>query len=686
MNQPVPPAPTPLNMRVSPENRAKFTGFLEGVRSKAVTSQMPPPMPMQPGMMPQGQAMGMPPMPPQGMMPPMQPPMMPPRPPMPMNMGGMVDVFDPRYMNEGGFVISTDEDGKIATRPVFSEDRGRMVSQILSRDMVDDMANKTRQSPPIADTAIIPSLGEIISEKIIEEKILDNAQRADDSLKGVPDFTTTTIESKSTPILSDTDVTGPTTSNIALPARKPKITRIVRDIDDLGTEERTIKDIDDLGTEDRSLAKLLAPSNKNLISEQISKIVSGEGDQVKDVSDPQTVTDFILDRGDAVFDTPTLGNLSRNVRVTRDAPKGDFSFSADVPVEKLADLYKENTLEDVLTRQEEKQGLDLLAMFLNAIRPQFTTESAGFEEIDGTEEFPPSTALRSDRFNNGGIVQGFRNGGFTTNLRAAEPERAREIEEARYLEDLVGEYDKMYREPRDSDDLGSATPIFKTVGEGRSPVSGNVYDAYTRPPKDFTDLRTVKSTSPLTEGALPSGSLTQGAPDNMFGLNRFTKPIIDFLGYDTSTPAGVGKYYADTARSEAAYLRGQEERKRDQDREAAKLAEEQRLRDMIQGMLPPTAATATTTPVADAPTADPVTPDYGSVVVPSDRVPGFDVGNISPYPQFRMPTEFSPVFPTSLSANYFKDLFKNIGVQNMQQGGSVNQLDSAIDNFINAYR
>ena len=52
----------------------------------------------------------------------------------------------------------------------------------------------------------------------------------------------------------------------------------------------------------------------------------------------------------------------------------------------------------------------------------------------------------------------------------------------------------------------------------------------------------------------------------------------------------------------------------------------------------------------------------------------------------RMPTEYTPIFPTSLSANYFKDLFKNMGVKNMQQGGSVNQLDSAIDNFINAYR
>ena len=686
MNQPVPPAPTPLNMRVSPENRAKFTGFLEGVRSKAVTSQMPPPMPMQPGMMPQGQGMGMPPMPPQGMMPPMQPPMMPPmmppRPPMPMNMGGMVDVFDPRYMNEGGFVISTDDSGKIATRPVFDESRGRMVSQILSRDMVQDMADK-------AET---PSLGEIISEKIIEEKILDNAQKADDSLKGVPDFTTTTVEPETATISMPTPkpkvqppISKPKFSNIEVPVSKPRrdepvFRTMLKDF--YSDRHGGSGAIDDISTD---ALKSLMPTNKELISDQVESVISDEESPnikyylgTEYVKDPQTIADLILGRGDAVFDTPTLGNLSRNVRVTRDAPEGDFSFSSEVNPDEKLDNFVDNSLSAIKKRREEEEGINFLAKILQSLRPNLRLPRLG--------DFTASSGQGVDSFYNGGIVQGFRNGGFTSNLRAAEPERAREIEEARYLEDLVGEYDKMYREPRDSDNLGSATPIFKTVGEGRSPVSGNVYDAYTRPPKDFTDLRTVKSTSPLTEGALPSGSLTQGAPDNMFGLNRFTKPIVDFLGYDTSTPAGVGKYYADTARSEAAYLRGQEERKRDQDRAERKLAEEQRLRDMIQGMLPPTAATAPTTPVADAPTADPATPDYGSVVVPSDRVPGFDVGNISPYPQFRMPTEFSPVFPTSLSANYFKDLFKNIGVQNMQQGGSVNQLDSAIDNFINAYR
>ena len=683
MNQPVPPAPTPLNMRVSPENRAKFTGFLEGVRSKAVTSQMPPPMPMQPGMMPQGQGMGMPPMPPQGMMPPMQPPMQPPMmPPRPMNMGGMVDVFDPRYMNQGGFVISTDDSGKIATRPVFDENKGRMVSQILSRDMVKDMVDK-------AET---PSLGEIISEQIISEKILDNAQRADDSLKGVPDFTTTTVEPETVTISLPTPkpkiqlpMSKPKFSDIELPVSKPRITT-TGDIDPFSY-------FDEEGP-DQSLTfeKLTKPFVKPKLN--VAKLIEGYDDpeelrdsaEYKNIIDDPQIADFILGRGDAVFDTPTLGNLSRNVRVTRDAPKGDFSFSSEVPVEKLADLYEENTLEDVLARQEEKQGLDLLAMFLNAIRPQFTTESAGFEEIGGGEKFPPSTALRSDRFNNGGIVQGFSNGGFTSNLRAAEPERARQIEEDAVIRDVLQQYDDMY-DDTDRDDLGSATPIFKT---SQPIVDADI--AFGGSGKEEDD---VFSTPYADEGFAKA----EANP-----LNKYVAPVTNFIAglqtnpntgqkFDMSNTSDRYDYYNLTQQTNEASNRAAEERKRDQDRVAAKLAEEQRLRDMIQGMLPPTADPTQggiggmpTTPAPDAPVADPVEPDYGSVVVESDRVPGFDVGNISPYPQFRMPTEYTPIFPTSLSANYFKDLFKNMGVKNMQQGGSVNQLDSAIDNFINAYR
>ena len=636
MNQPVPPAPTPLNMRVSPENRAKFTGFLEGVRSKAVTSQMPPPMPMQPGMMPQGQGMGMPPMPPQGMMPPMQPPMqppmMPPRPPMPMNMGGMVDVFDPRYMNEGGFVISTDEDGKIATRPVFSEDRGRMVSQILSRDMVQDMADK-------AET---PSLGEIISEKIIEEKILDNAQRADDSLKGVPDFTTTTIESEPT---------------ISLPTPKPNLPM---DIDMLRVGEDTDtsislpkrKPIQLPVPKPRRDDVFIAPSNKNLISEQdidlIAKIVGGddqvedmfgglgaiggtESDEAEDVSDPQTIADLILGRGDAVFDTPTLGNLSRNV---------------------IADRFPS---------EEEEEGIGLLATILNAIRPRYNR--MGFGEELGVDR-RPFLNQDSTQFNDGGIVQGFRAGGvakdryedFSSNIRG----------------DVGGRVDI-----RDIDDLGTEERVSKPIVDADIAFGGSGKeedDVFSTP---YADAGFAKAeANPLNKYVTPVTNFIAGLQTNPNTGQKF----------DMSNTSDRYDYYNLTQQTKEASERAAEARRRDQDRAERKLAEEQRLRDMIQGMLPPTAATAPTTPVADAPTADPATPDYGSVVVPSDRVPGFDVGNISPYPQFKMPTEFSPVFPTSLSANYFKDLFKNIGVQNMQQGGSVNQLDSAIDNFINAYR
>lgn len=703
MNQPVPPAPTPLNMRVSPENRAKFTGFLEGVRSKAVTSQMPPPMPMQPGMMPQGQGMGMPPMPPQGMMPPMQPPMMPPRPPMPMNMGGMVDVFDPRYMNEGGFVISTDDSGKIATRPVFSEDRGRMVSQILSRDMVQDMADK-------AET---PSLGEIISEKIIEEKILDNAQRADDSLKGVPDFTTTTVEPETATISMPVQkpkvqlpVSKPKFSNIEVPVSKPRrdepvFRTMLKDF--YSDRHGGSGAIDDISTD---ALKSLMPTNKELISDQVASVIS---DEAEDVSDPQTMVDFILGRGDAVFDTPTLGNLSRNVMARRliedDSPPISDSMP-DRAIGLLDRLYNPG-----LQADEEEEGLDLLAKILNLprflknlFRPQFTTESAGFEEIGGGEKFPPSTALRSSRFNDGGIVQGFKNGGVTvgSNFTNKDLKQAKELVERvnkisnpvmqnvrldrsrpeveTIARGMIAGYDPDFGEEMGSENLAFAPMPNIDAGERAA--------SYMLPSPTDQNQPSIESRYRPADAPAPRSQAFIDSYNHP--LAKFVTPLTDAFGkasgYDMDTEQGRYDFYNRTQDTIARNKELQDQRQLDRERAERKLAEEQKLRDMIQGMLPPTAATAPTTPVADAPTADPATPDYGSVVVPSDRVPGFDVGNISPYPQFRMPTEFEPIFPTSLSANYFKDLFKNIGVQNMQQGGSVNQLDSAIDNFINAYR
>ena len=103
------------------------------------------------------------------------------------------------------------------------------------------------------------------------------------------------------------------------------------------------------------------------------------------------------------------------------APKQDFSFSSAVPVEKLPDLYKQSTLEEIQKRQDDKKDTNRVFEFLkNLFRRQYTTESAGFEEIGGGEKFPPSSVSRTFRFNNGGIV-GLRNGGF--NIRDFERER-----------------------------------------------------------------------------------------------------------------------------------------------------------------------------------------------------------------------------------------------------------------------
>jgi hypothetical protein len=236
---------------------------------------------------------------------------------------------------------------------------------------------------------------------------------------------------------------------------------------------------------------------------------------------------------------------------------------------------------------------------------------------------------------------------------------------------------------KDRDDLGSATPIFKT---SKPIVDADI--AFGGSGKEEDDV----FSTPYADAGFAKAEANP--------LNKYVAPVTNFIAglqtnpntgqkFDMSNTSDRYDFYNLTQQTNEASNRAAEERKRDQDSAQRKLEEEQRLRNMIQGMMPPTAATTPTPPMVglpEDPVADPIAPDYGSVVVPSDRVPGFDVGNISPYPQFRMPTEFEPVFPTSLSANYFKDLFKNIGVKNMQQGGSVNQLDSAIDNFINAYR
>ena len=970
MNQPVPPAPQSLNMRVSPESRAKFSGFLEGVKSKAVTSQMPPPMPpqmpMQPPMQP---GMGMPPMPPQGMMPPMQPPMMPQQPPMMMNMGGAVDVFDPMYMNEGGFVISTDDSGKIRTRPVFDEDRGRVVSQILSNQMVDEMAKaamaKANQPEPkvtVIENEQLPSLGDIISEKILSTTVLPEFTGDEANLTGIERIANqpelAAIKSKKFENVGKNFIDFPLEALDESVTVPPKFTGDRQNLTGINTlfndpnldemralRKRRLKDAfpeDTFGDEDLfGYIGGRIPSQPELLDEfrnpeyeygglgAFGGIESGVDDTnlYSNIIDDPQITNLPLGRGDAVYDTPTFGNLSRNVSVKDvasdnqttstsntnksldllnqmqsifDKLSGDFNIKDNMP-DRLSGLQETfypkqsnivvdkevSPLDKLLTdRQEVPQGqigsaridtgrvkygdelsmMDVLSDLgvgggpdmsetasnnvqekirdaesnvdtswinddvLDTIadietgnshfetrqagagpeRPQLTLGDAG--EL-GAYQIMPSTAadpgagliklnpnLKPIDLNNaseadhrdfaknflialqrnnptaskeeiirmynlgqagaknnpknrnylekflasyqsktgdkrllnqGGIVQGFSNGGFTSNLRAAEPERAKEIEqESSYLEDLMGEYDGMYNDNpfggggssiqsvvsptvsypnRDSDDLGSATNIFTPKGsnfsdfaQSEAPISGigmekalanqaksipntslaniDLTNVKTRNPKQgtFEDLRAeIDAMSPFERGV---GSFFAKA----FGHGVDDQGVI--------TPAGLLDFRNQTQATMARNKQLEEDSRKDREDKERQLLADEKLRAKIASMMPSTAATTPTPPMIGlpenpvAPVADPVAPDYGSVVVPSDRVPGFDVGKISPYPQFRMPTEYTPIFPPAISANYFKDLFKNMGVKNMQQGGSVNQLDSAIDNFINAYR
>jgi len=785
--QPSPQQPQSLNMNVSPENRAKFTGFLEGVKSKAVTSQMPPPMPPQ---MP--------------MQPPMMPPMMPQQPPMMMNMGGMVDVFDPRYMNEGGFVISTDDSGKIRTRPVFDEDKGRMVSQLLSNQMVDEMAQaamaKANQPEPkvtIIENEQLPSLGDVISQKILSTTVQPKFTGDEANLTGIERIANqpelASVESKNliTDPFSYFDQEGPDKSVTVSPTKTdgppPDVDQrrvspltpeelfgglgafggIESGVDDTSLSEGQggITGLAKTSTQDQ-IANLL-----NDVQSQVSSLISGDVDTIEDMPeivssnveekirdaesgvDTSWINDDVLDTiadietGNSHFETRQAGAGPARPQLTLGAAGelGAYQIMPSTAADPGAGLIQLNpNLKPLdLNNASEAEHREFAKNFLIAL--QRNNPTASKEEIirmynlgQAGAKNNPKNRNYLDKFlasyqsktgdkrllNQGGIVQGFSNGGFTSNLRAAEPERARQIEEDEVIRDVLQQYDDMYVD-RDSDDLGSATPIFKDrdsddLGSATNiftPVGGNFSDfAQSEAPISGIGMeqavanqaKSIPSQGIIdaTEAFGGSGVFSTPYADEGFAkaeanpANKYVSPFVNFMAglqtnpntgqkYDMSSTSDRYDFYNLTQRTNEASNRAAEERKRDQDSAQRKLEEEQRIRNMIAGMMPPTAATTPTPPMVglpDAPVADPVAPDYGSVVVPSDRLPGFDVGKISPYPQFRMPTEYKPIFPPAISANYFKDLFKNMGVKNMNQGGSVNQLDSAIDNFINAYR
>jgi len=697
--QPSPQQPQSLNMNVSPESRAKFAGFLEGVRSKSATP------PMQPPMMPQ------------------QPPMMP---PMPMNMGGMVDVFDPRYMNEGGFVFTTGEGGKINTTPVVDENTGRVVSKILSNQAMEDMAKATEglEEPEIS-----------LSQQI-QNKVIENAMKADESERDIP-FAQTVIESDNSDIAIPVQkpklqlpVSKPEFSDIEVPVSKPDIASILRDIDDLGTEERMIKDIDDLGTENRTIKDIddLGTESRGVdtggfnaysggVERQalMDKPVEGVYDEATgeytfkpiDVIDP-----FILERELAKRRLSPEG-MEQIARMVTEGEKLSGPEVDVFDVIPFIDRFGEMDLvTDEVPKLRKLTGLAKLLRFLG-LDTQFTAPSG-----QGV-----------DSFNTGGIVQGFRNGGFTTNLRAREStpkeqETAKDVEKAIAIAssprgqrfDDYGAYDKVLatgagskygsgygtnlqteldrsaklREP-DELRISEDEQVFSPVGSNFSDfMSGDVNkpSLYTPDLNTYDDVGNVM----MPQAPLGRNEAMQGLIDNMNpmikGINNIAAGIFGYGKDDQGniTPAGLAQMRAATQATldpDSMQSRIARDRLKDQESAERKLTEEQRLRAMIQSMMPPAPETTTTptAPIAEAPAvATPVNPQ--DVIVPSDRAPNFSIPPLPVLPST------SPLLPQGISPELLRNLFKLQGVPAtaMNQGGSVNTLDSAIDNFLSSVR
>ena len=437
--QPSPQQPQSLNMNVSSENRAKFAGFLEGVRSRSATS-------------------------------PIQPPMMPPQPPMMMNMGGMVDVFDPRYMNQGGFVFTTGEGGKINTTPVVDENTGRIVSKILSNQAMEDMAKATEglNEPEIP-------LSQQIQNKVI----------ADESERNVP-FTQTVIESDdSEPVNVTTPVLKPNlpmsvdtmrigeddiSSNISPPLPKPEISQaadpadpidafkgvgagaidelFTKDIDDLGTEEREIKDIDDLGTEDRVLDTGDFNRFGGGVERQalIEKPVEGIYDEATGeyTFRPIDVFDPFADEREAASKRLSPEGLKQIARMVTEGEKlsgPEVDVFNMLNISPMGETYGEEMGEAQtgtvgIYPETPKKDLtvDDIAKLILASQTGQPLRSSGEEKQSGIMKLlnrfilGPRTQMG---MNDGGIVQGFRNGGVTvgSNFTNKDLKQAKEIVE-----------------------------------------------------------------------------------------------------------------------------------------------------------------------------------------------------------------------------------------------------------------
>tara|TARA_R100000995_G_scaffold21953_1_gene9296 strand:- start:149 stop:2296 length:2148 start_codon:yes stop_codon:yes gene_type:complete len=706
--QPSPQQPQSLNMNVSPESRAKFAGFLEGVRSKSATP------PMQPPMMPQ------------------QPPMMP---PMPMNMGGMVDVFDPRYMNEGGFVFTTGEGGKINTTPVVDENTGRVVSKILSNQAMEDMAKATEglEEPEIS-----------LSQQI-QNKVIENAMKADESERDIP-FAQTVIESDTSDIAIPVQkpkiqlpVSKPEFSDIEVPVSKPSVASILTDIDDLGTEERMIKDIDDLGTENRTIKDIddLGTESRGVDTGGFNAYSGGAERQalmdkpVEGVYDEATgeytfkpidvIDPFILERELAKrrLSPEGMEQIARMVTEGEKLSGPEVDVFDMLNISPIGETYGEEMGEaetgtvGIYPETPKKDlTIDDIAKLIMASQTPLVSSGEEDKKESRLMNFLKYGIRGIRNKNEGGIVQGFRNGGFTTNLRAREStpkeqETAKDVEKAIAIAssprgqrfDDYGAYDKVLatgagskygsgygtnlqteldrsaklREP-DELRISEDEQVFSPVGSNFSdfmsgdvnPISKDVSGYYRpadapAPPEEYFDEGFMKSQK------------------SMFA--PFVNKLGGIMGYDN--PYDLYKATQATLADDSMQSSIARDRLKDQESAERKLAEEQRLRAMIQSMMPPAPETTTTptAPIAEAPAvATLVNPQ--DVIVPSDRAPNFSIPPLPVLPST------SPLLPQGISPELLRNLFKLQGVPAtaMNQGGSVNTLDSAIDNFLSSVR
>ena len=235
---------------------------------------------------------------------------------------------------------------------------------------------------------------------------------------------------------------------------------------------------------------------------------------------------------------------------------------------------------------------------------------------------------------------------------------------------MIAGYDPDFGEEMGSENLAFAPMPNIDAGERAA--------SYMLPSPSDDDLRMdedkVESINPMYEDFKKSQESMFAPLVNKIGMG--------IMGY--KDPFELYKATQATLDPDSMQSRIARDRQLDRERAERKLAEDQRMRAMIQSMLPPPAETVEP-PEEFFPLPDPgpIIPEAPtSPVVESTRVPDFTIPALPTLPAT------SPLLPPGISPELLRNLFKLQGVPAtaMQEGGSVNKLDTAVDNFLSAVR